>query len=99
MCQPPPHFLSGGACHLAAQGQSVLGPNAFDCSLVGLECQVFENNPVGWLEAAGFIIAWVAFWVSSSMEGRGLSLNGRSIMLWRDVWPSGFHQVRKAWIF
>ena len=37
--------------------------------------KVFESKSVDWLEATDPIIALVAFWVSTSKVGRGLSMD------------------------
>ena len=37
--------------------------------------KVFDNKPVDWLEATELIIACVAFWVSSSKDGRDLTMD------------------------
>ena len=37
--------------------------------------KIFDNKPVIWLEIIDLIIARVAFWVSSSKDGRDLSMD------------------------
>ncbi|GFS37612.1 hypothetical protein Acr_00g0053050 [Actinidia rufa] len=37
--------------------------------------KIFDNKPVNWLEIVDLIIARIAFWVSSSKDGRDLSMD------------------------